>query len=234
MEFAEDQLTLAAADGYRISVRTIALEGAVSDPFDIIVPAQALKELGRIVDDDDETVTVFVNAKEGQDYQVLFECPGTLRSGTLLVSQLIEGNFPEYENIIPDRHDTRTVVDTALLLKACKRSQVFAREVLKKMYINITPGETDLEPGQINVFAQSPETGDDATDIEATVEGEGIEIVFNVNFVLDVLSVIDAPQVALTTTTAANPGTFRPVGEDEINFTHVIMPMNLTRDGKQQ
>jgi DNA polymerase-3 subunit beta len=102
------------------------------------------------------------------------------------------------------------------------------------MHISISPSQTDLEPGQINVFAQSPETGNDATDIEATVEGEGIEIVFNVKFVLDVLSVIDAPQVALTTTTAANPGTFRPVGGDESNFTHVIMPMNLTRDGRQQ
>jgi DNA polymerase-3 subunit beta len=77
----------------------------------------------------------------------------------------------------------------------------------------------------VRVSATSAETGEDVSEIDASVEGDDVEIAFNVSYLIDVLSVTDAAQVALDTTTSSSPGVIRPVGED--SFTHVIMPMHL-------
>ena len=77
------------------------------------------------------------------------------------------------------------------------------------------------------VSATSAETGDDVSELDATVEGDEIEIAFNVKYMIDVLSAIGTPQVALDTTTSSSPGVIRPVGD--VDFTHVIMPMHLGR-----
>ncbi|MCK4315325.1 MAG: DNA polymerase III subunit beta, partial [Anaerolineae bacterium] len=83
----------------------------------------------------------------------------------------------------------------------------------------------ELAPGHVIISATSAETGDDVSELDASIEGEEIEIAFNVKYLLDVLAVIGAPQVALYTTTASSPGVIRPVGD--VDFTYVIMPMHL-------
>jgi len=81
--------------------------------------------------------------------------------------------------------------------------------------------------GKVVVAATSTETGDNVGEIDATVEGEPIEIAFNARFLSDVLNVLNAPQVILETSTPASPGVIRPVGRED--FTHVIMPMHIGR-----
>jgi DNA polymerase-3 subunit beta len=144
----------------------------------------------------------------------------------VLVSQLIDGNFPDYRQIIPRERATHTVVDAGVLLKACKTAQIFARDAAHIARLHVRPGD-ELAPGRMVVSATSAETGDDVTEVDASVEGDEIEIAFNIRYLIDVLSVVGAPQVALDTTTASSPGVIRPVGEDD--FTHVIMPMHLGR-----
>jgi DNA polymerase-3 subunit beta len=215
-QFENETLTLAAADGFRLSVRTVTLPDAVSEPFSIIIPAQALTELRRVSAEEEEDVTIHVTPERNQ---VIFEL-----TDVVLVSQLIDGNFPDYHQIIPRECNTHTVLDTAPFLKACKMAQIFARDAANISRVQVEPG-SELEPGRVRVSATSAETGEDVSEIDASVEGEGVEIAFNVNYLIDVLSVTDAAQVALDTTTSSSPGVIRPVGED--GFTHVIMPMHL-------
>ncbi|MFW6136395.1 MAG: DNA polymerase III subunit beta [Chloroflexota bacterium] len=215
-QFENERLTLAAADGFRLSVRTVRLPDAVSDPFSIIIPAQALTELRRVSGEQEDPVLIHVTPERNQ---VIFQL-----TDVVLVSQLIDGNFPDYRQIIPREKTTHTVLDTASFLKACKMAQIFARDAANISRVKVEPG-SELEPGRVRVSATSAETGEDVSEIDASVEGEGVEIAFNVNYLIEVLSVTDAAQVSLDTTTSSSPGVIRPVGED--GFTHVIMPMHL-------
>lgn len=218
LQFDGDRLTMAAADGYRLSVRSISLTRPVADPFSIIVPARALSELARVSGEQQDPIVITVTPTHNQ---VLFQL-----TDILLVSQLIDGNFPDYRQIIPRNWNTHTVVDTATLLKACKTALIFARDAAHISRLHIKPG-SDLNPGHIIVSATSAETGDDVSELDATVEGEELEIAFNVRYLIDVLSVAGTPQVSLDATTADSPGVIRPVGD--VDYTHVIMPMHLGR-----
>ncbi|NLE46705.1 MAG: DNA polymerase III subunit beta [Chloroflexi bacterium] len=217
-KFDGASLTLAAADGFRLSVRTVQLTHAVPDPFSIIIPARALIELGRISGEQDDPISVTVTPSRNQ---VLFEL-----TDVVLVSQLIDGNFPDFRQIIPTERATHTVVDTGAFLKAAKTANIFARDSAHIARLHVVPG-TDLQPGHMVVSATSAETGDDVSELDAAVEGNEIEIAFNVRYLIDVLSVIDTPQAALDTTTPSSPGVIRPAGDG--NYTHVIMPMHLGR-----
>jgi DNA polymerase-3 subunit beta len=143
-----------------------------------------------------------------------------------LVSQLIEGTFPDYRSIIPTNYATRTVMPTSSFRKACKAADIFAREAAHSARLRITVGG-ELEPGALEISATAAETGSNETLVDATVEGDPIEIAFNVRFLADVLGVVDTPNVALETSTPASPGVIRPVGRDD--FLHIIMPMHLGR-----
>jgi DNA polymerase-3 subunit beta len=215
-QFDQHELTLAAADGFRLSVRTVALPDAVSDPFSIIIPAKALTELRRVSGDEGEPITITVTPERNQ---VIFEL-----TDVVLVSQLIDGNFPDYRQIIPRERHTHTVLDAAPFLKACRMAQIFARDAANISRIQVEPG-SELEPGRVRVSATAAETGEDVSELDASVEGEGVEIAFNVKYLIDVLSVTRASQVSLDTIASSSPGVIRPVGDD--GFTHVIMPMHL-------
>jgi len=217
-KFEDSQLTLAAADGFRLSVRTIPLPEPIPDPFSIIIPARALTELGRISSEQKDPIIITVTPTRNQ---VLFQL-----TDIVLVSQLIDGNFPDYRQIIPRERVTHTVADTAAFLKACKAAIIFARESNDITRVHIKPG-SELTPGHVIISATSAETGDDVSEFDAVVEGEEIEIAFNVRYMIDLLSVVGTPQVALDTTTSSSPGVVRPVGDAE--YTHVIMPMHLGR-----
>ena len=211
-----DQLTLASADGFRLSVRKAILSAPISRPVQSVVPARALSELARIMSDGDEVVTMTLPPDRGQ---VVFQM-----KDIQLVSQLIEGTFPDYEQIIPKSMETRSVLSTSSYLKACKQAEIFAREGSHIARINITPGG-ELKPGSIVISGQSEETGSSQAVMDATIDGDDIIIAFNVRYLREVLDVIQTPTVALETSKPTSPGVIRPVGDDA--FLHVIMPMHL-------
>jgi DNA polymerase-3 subunit beta len=217
-KFEDALLTLAAADGFRLSVRTVELPRAVPDPFSIIIPSRALTELGRVSGEQEDPVTITVTPTRNQ---VIFQL-----TDIVLVSQLIDGNFPDYRQIIPQDRTTHTVVDTAGFLKACKTALIFARDAAHIARLHIKPA-SELAPGSMIVSATSAETGDDVSELDASIEGEEIEVAFNVRYLIDVLSVVGTPQVGLDTTTSSSPGVLHPIGDAD--FTHVIMPMHLGR-----
>lgn len=211
-----NQIVMAAADGFRLSVRSAALSGEVSSPFDVVIPARALSELARVAGDQDEVVTMVILPSRGQ---VVFRLPEVE-----LASQLIEGAFPEYDQVIPKSYDTRSVLTTSTFLKACKQAEIFARDGSHIARLNIVPGG-ELQPGVVEISAQSEETGSNETIVDASIEGDPLLVAFNVRFLREVLDVIKSSNVALETGAQTSPGVIRPVGED--GFLHVIMPMHL-------
>jgi len=216
-----NKIVLAAADGFRLSVREAELSSPAARPVNAVIPARALSELARISSDGgaerrDQAITMIMPPGRGQ---VIFRL-----HDAELVSQLIEGTFPDYEQIIPRRCDTRAVLSTSTFLKACKQAEIFAREGSHIARINIAPGG-ELKPGTVEISGQSEETGYNQNVVDASIEGHALLIAFNVRFLREVLDVIKTPNVALETTVDTSPGVIRPVGED--NFLHVIMPMHL-------
>jgi DNA polymerase-3 subunit beta len=216
--FEGDRLTLAAADGFRLSVRSAPIGQALDQPVEVIIPARALGELARIASDQEEQVEVIVTPARNQ---ILFHL-----KDVDLVSQLIEGKFPDYNQIIPSGHATRTVLDSSGFLKAARVSHLFARDAANIVRLEVAPGD-ELMPGHITLEATSAELGDNVGQMDAHIEGEPVEIAFNAKYLIDVLSVVDSAQVILETTSASSPGVLRPVGDDD--YLHVIMPMHLSR-----
>jgi len=215
MEVTEDLITLAATDGFRISVRKQPLANPIKENFSIIIPARAMSELARVSGDSDKVVTMVVPQGRGQ---VIFHL-----KDTELVSQLIDGNFPDFRAIVPKSFKTSTVVSTPAFLKACKQAEIIAREGNNVIRLDIIPEESG--PGRVEISAQTEETGKSDIKVEATIEGSGLLIAFNVKFLREVLDVVRAPNVALETNANNTPGVIHPVGDE--NFVHVIMPMHL-------
>jgi DNA polymerase-3 subunit beta len=213
----KDQVTMAAADGFRLSVRKAILSTPVPAPVSAIIPARALAELARIAGDGDQVISMVLPKGRGQ---VVFRV-----KDAELVSQLIDGTFPDYQQIIPRSYKSRTLVSTISLLKACKQAEIFAREGSNVARLNIKATSGELTPSEVEISATSEETGSNETIVEATVDGMGLLIAFNVKYLREVLEVIKTPNVALETSAANAPGVIRPVGDDQ--FVHVIMPMHL-------
>jgi DNA polymerase III subunit beta len=213
----KDKLTMAAADGFRLSVRKAVLSTPSLAPVSAIVPAQALKELARVATDSEEPIYMILPKGRGQ---VVFRV-----KDVEVVSQLIDGTFPDFQQIIPRSYKSRTLVSTSSLLKACKQAEIFAREGSNVARLNIKTAQSDLQPSEVEISATSEETGKNETIVEATVDGSGLLIAFNVKFLREALEVIRTPNVALETSAPNAPGVVKPVGDDQ--FLHVIMPMHL-------
>ena len=213
--FEGETLTFAAADGFRLAVRQVALGSPVVDRCDVIIPARALHELSRILGDEEEGVAITITPNRGQ---VLFHM-----SSVDLVSRLVEGTFPNYRPIIPQRYTTRVVVNTKEFLNATRIAALFARDASNVVRLQANPGE-ELTPGRLVVAAQAAEVGDTTGGIDAHVEGDGAQIAFNVKYLQEVLGVIGTSQVGMEVSSPSSPGVIKPVGAD--GYTHVIMPMH--------
>ena len=213
-EFDGDLLTLAAADGFRLAVYKLPLAQPVSQKTEVIIPARTLGELNRLIAEQEEAVEITVNPNKSQ---ALFRL-----KNIELVSQLIQGTFPNYAQLIPKSYNTRAVISVADFLRATKTASIFARDGSGIVRLVVAPGG-EMTPGKVIVSARSEEIGDDVGEIDATVEGEEAKIAFNGKYLTDVLSVLHEAQVALETTNPSSPGVIRPIGVD--NYLHVVMPM---------
>ena len=212
----QGKLTLAAADGFRLAVRTMSLVEPVAKPVSVIVPAKALALLGRTSNGQQAPVAIHVTPSKSQ---VLFHL-----DNVDLAAQLIDGAFPEWEKIVPKGKQVRVVAKSSEVLKACKAASVFARDSSNIVRLTATPG-SDIEPGHVTVQATSAEAGDNVGQLDALVEGPAIQIGLNVNYVMDAVSAACTEQIALEMTTPSSPVVFRPVGQD--SSLCAVMPMSL-------
>ncbi len=211
-EFEGEQLTLAAADGFRLAVRKVALAKVVDTKMAIIIPSRSLTELNRLISEQEEPLELTVNSQKSQ---VLFR----LRN-VEMVSQLIQGTFPNYSQLIPKSYSTRAVIKLSEFLRATKSASIFARDGSGIVRLQIMPKDGK---GKIAISARAEEIGDNMGEVDATVEGEEAKIAFNSKYLMDVLGVIAKEEVALETTTSSSPGVIRPVGDE--SYIHIVMPM---------
>lgn len=210
-------ITMAATDGFRISIREDEIPNAVSRPIEAIIPARALIELSRIIGGGDEMLIMTFPPERGQ---VIFHM-----DDIELASQLIEGSFPDYQAIVPQTFKTHTLLSTSGLLKACKQAEIIAREGTNVARLNIIPETDESSPGTLEMSAISEQTGTSEVLVDASVDGIPLLVAFNVRFLREVLEVIKSDNVWLETNASNTPGLIHPQGDD--HFKHIIMPMHI-------
>ena len=215
MEINENKISMAATDGFRIAVRSAELSNTINNPVKVIIPARSLGELARIATNGNETVAMVVPPDRGQAIFHLKDAE--------LVTQLIEGNFPDYRAIIPRNFKTKTIISTAEFLKACRQAEIIARESNYVIRLNIQPQEGG--PGTVEFSTQSEEMGSGEVVVDANIEGPELLVAFNVHFMSEVLEVIGTPNTILETNANNTPGMLSPIGDE--SYKHVIMPMHL-------
>ena len=214
-EFDNETLTLAAADGFRLAVYKMPLESKMSQKVTAIIPSRTLAELLKLSGEQEDPVTIVLSPSRSQ---IIFRL-----KDIELVSQLIQGTFPQYNQLIPQSFGTRVVADVKQFAQANKTASIFARDGSGIVRLVITPGASDVVPGKMTVSARAEELGEDTGDIDVTVQGDEAKIAFNNRYLADVLDAIGEAQVALEVTNPSSPGVFRPVTAD--NYLHVVMPM---------
>ena len=212
--FEDDRLTMAATDGYRLSMRST--ETSTGKKATIIIPGRSLSEVSRIAADATGEITAIVSANRNQ---VLFSATSSKEWQRVdIVCELIDARFPDYRATIPKSHNTRCTVDTAALLKAVRVAMLFARDNANIIRCTVLPD------GLFRIAATSAEIGDNVSEIECNVEGAEINIAFDGRLLSDALSHVTTAQVVIETAQPTRPGTLRPVGDSD--YLMVIMPMN--------
>ena len=222
LEMEGSQFTLAAADGFRLAVHRGELLEPVDETVSVIVPARAFNELNRFLSDQEDPVEMTLTPAKGQ---VLFRL-----KDVEMVSQLIQGTFPNYSQLIPQSYQTRTVFGLQELLRAARSASIFARDGSGIVRLQVVPGAEEApagdgagRPGKVVISARAEEMGDNQDEVDTLVEGGESKIAFNAKYLLDVLSVMNLAEVALETSSPSSPGVFKPTGSND--YVHVVMPM---------
>ena len=217
IEIKDGGLVLAAADGFRLAVHETKLADEVPESSAIIVPAKSLQEVSRLASGKDYPVKIKVN--EGKT-QVLFQF-----ETAAVVSQLIQGTFPNYSQLVPKEHVSKTTVDVGEFARATRAASIFARDGSGIVRLQTSEGEED-GIGGLSVSARSEEVGDNEGEVTATIEGDPAKIAFNSKYLTEVLGVLGHGMVALETSSPSSPGVLRPLSPSEgVSYVHVIMPM---------
>jgi DNA polymerase-3 subunit beta len=209
MEISADGLKVVATDTYRLAVRTAQVETGASASRSAIVSSRTLGELVRILSaDSQEPAQVFLS-----DNQIEFRV-----GKTILSARLIEGQFPNYQKVVPESYERRVTVAISDLEPALRRALIVAREDANRTVF--CPG-----PEALQIRAESPDVGRVEEQVPATLEGDGIEIAFNARYILDVLEAIPTDRITLDLSGGLNPGMLRPEGDD--SYLYVLMPMQI-------
>lgn len=212
-------LSLVATDGYRLSLKTIQLREPVKENLSLLLPAKTLLEVSRLIaEEKGESLKMVQMGFTKEQNQVVFVFPELE-----LYSRVIEGEFPDYQKIIPQSLNTKVLLDRESFNRAVKLVSIFARDSANIVKFKI--GKEALE-----MSANSPQVGENKNSLEAKVEGEPGEIAFNFRFLQGFLGAASAPEVSLETSGSLNPGVFKVVGDD--SFLHIIMPVRLQTEEK--
>jgi DNA polymerase-3 subunit beta len=215
-------LTLAAADGFRLAVRTVDLPDGGPE-LTMIVPAKTLTEVARLLSDSADDQVALNTTPNGNQVYFAF-------GKTEITSRLIEGQFPDYQRIIPTDAKTKVKVSTTDFLRATRAAAVFARDNSNIVRIECSPAKenAELALGSVLVKSTSAEMGDNEGNLDAVVDGDDTQIAFNGRYLRDALEAIDTPEVLLQITGPSSPGIIKPAGEPN-GYIHVIMPMHVAR-----
>jgi DNA polymerase-3 subunit beta len=204
-------LTVVATDGRRMTLYM--KSGGVPETSDVkvIIPGKMIHELERLLADSDEEVKVYLD-----ETQAAFEF-----NSIRLVTALIEGNFPNYEMVVPKKHDKEGQVERGPFVEAIRRTRTMTNDKFNSVRFQIGTGNMILK-------VVTPEVGEYVEEMPIEYEGETVEIAFNPDFMLDVLRHIESDKVLLQFRDGTSPGVLKPAGEDETDqYVNVIMPIRI-------
>lgn len=214
VEIKGEDYTFAAADGFRLAVYKGKMEGAAAEDLDFIIPARTLQEVNRLLSGQVHPIEFTVTPNKNQ---AMFRL-----DNVEVVSQLIQGTFPNYNQLVPTSYGTRAVMGLSDVSMATRTAAIFARDGSGIVRLHVHTGE-EGDPGKLVISSRSEEVGDNESEVDVNVEGEESKIAFNCKYLTDVLDVLESDEVALETTTPSSPGVLRPVDDD--SYVHVVMPM---------
>ena len=204
-----NSLKMVSTDSYRLSEK-ILMVNSVSGAVSCIVPAKTVLELGSILDGLDEEKDVEIVISKNQ---IMFSV-GPVQ----LTSRLIEGQFPNYEQIIPKESKTKTEFDVSALSLMLKRINIFAKENNNKIILRIADGK-------VTVTTESTQYGEGEITLDTHVEGENNEIALNSQFLLDALGNIGDKKVLVEIGEKTTPIMIKP--KEGKGYTHIIMPLKI-------
>jgi DNA polymerase-3 subunit beta len=211
----KDKLILAATDGFRLSVKEIGgLKNGEESKLrkELIIPARALIEVGKIMAEAGEENNLGLTITP-ESNQIIFSTPEVE-----IISRLIEGKFPDFEKIIPEKSKTQVMIETEGLLQAVRAASIFAREAAN--IINF-----EIKGSKLEVSSNNPQLGENKVTLEVKTEGEGGKIAFNSRYLLDFLNSVKSDLVSFEMTTSLNPGIFKPANDK--SYLHIIMPIRI-------
>jgi DNA polymerase-3 subunit beta len=201
-------LTMVATDSYRLSVKHTELESALAEGVEANVPARALRELARIIAQQEPTEVALSLARN----QAVF------RAGpVILFSRLIEGQFPSWRQLIPESFEHQVRLPREELLQVARRIGQLAQRN--------APLRFGFTEGELTVAAETPEVGDAAEALPAPYAGEPLEIAFNPQFLVEGLESIDTDELVIKLSSPLRPGLLEPVGRED--FSYLVMPIRL-------
>ena len=221
MKLSGSKFTMAASDGFRLAVHRGELAVEVEPEAIAIIPARTLTHLHRLLGNQEEPVEIAISTAERH---AMFRT-----QNTQVVSQLVQGNFPNYDHLIPQKHETRTIFDSNELLRATRTAAIFAKGGSDIIRLEMEPRGKDEMAARAIISAKSEERGDNRDEITPeSVEGERAKIAFNSSYLQDALTALDPGKVALETTTPTTPGVFKFKESEE--YLMVLMPMFVQWD----
>ncbi len=223
-----DALECAATDGHRLAVLRLdhalsqppgaADDGAAgggpeAEPFSVTVPARSLRELERLLGGRPSGEPLSLFCERGQVV--------VLSADQVLTSRSLDGTYPNYRQLLPDAFQRRIEVDRRAFTSALERVAVLADQ-----HNNVVKLTSDPLQGTLTIRADAQDVGSGSEGLAAEIEGEGIEIAFNVRYLLEGLKVITSDRVALRCNAPTTPAVLVPVGEDGA-FTYLVMPVQI-------
>ncbi len=214
-EFTNQGYRMVSTDGYRLSLKDVSQKKVdiekKQNAGNFLIPARSLIEIVRLAGGKNK---LELGLTEDEN-QVIFLLPDLQ-----LTSRLIEGEFPEYEKIIPQESETKIIVDKEEFHQSIRMASVFARESANVVKFKISKGK-------IQISSNAPSVGENKTEVGAKIDGKDLEIAFNYRFLLDFLKVLpaDEQQVEMEFKQALTPGLFK-IPSDETWF-HIIMPVKV-------
>ncbi len=225
----EKGIEIAATDSHRLALKKIKLGGKskikIENQFEVIIPQRALAELFKLLNFEDEnTVEVGIGEK-----QVVFVLnPEGERNRIRLFSRIIEGQFPDYHQIIPSQFKTVVKIETEEFRQRMERITLFVKEDLNTIKIEVHQYQQQKEEnrGELIIRANTPDIGDAYEQIPCTIEGEYIEIAFNSRYIMDVLRIIKTDMTEIRLNENLNPAMIRPLDQEE-QYEYVLMPVRI-------
>jgi DNA polymerase III subunit beta len=206
------EMSLVATDGHRLAIVTVAREGHKKDADEVraILPKKTLGELARLLNEGDGDI-----AYERGENHLFFDV-----GGRLLISRMIDGQFPAYERVIPKGNDKHIEFERDRLTNAVKRVALLSNERSRAVKIQI-------DKGKVDVSSSSPELGEAKETLPVDYDGGAMQICFNAQYVLDFLAAVSTDVVSLDLKDEVSQAVMKPVGAEGYDYTYVIMPMRV-------